>query len=66
MSLPKLKLAHMLERKGLSKRQFAKLLGVSYPAVFRYFRDGYDPKLSTLKRWAKVIECKIKDLYDEQ
>ena len=55
----------MLEKKGLSKRQFAKLLGVSYPAVFRYFRDGYDPKLSTLRRWAKVIECKIRDLYEE-
>ncbi|MEK7355239.1 MAG: helix-turn-helix transcriptional regulator [Bdellovibrionota bacterium] len=63
--MSKLKLAQMLEKKGLSKRQFAKLLGVSYPAVFRYFRDGYDPKLSTLKRWAKAIECKIRDLYDE-
>ncbi|MES2965382.1 MAG: helix-turn-helix transcriptional regulator [Bdellovibrionota bacterium] len=63
--MPKLKLSQMLERKGMSKRQFAKLLGISYPAVFRYFRVGYDPKLSTLKRWAKAIECKIRDLYDE-
>lgn len=63
--MPKLKLHLMLEKKGLSKRQFAKLLGVSYPAVFRYFREGYDPKLSTLKRWARVMECKIRDLYEE-
>lgn len=63
--MPRLKLQTMLEKKGLSKRQFAKLLGVSYPAVFRYFREGYDPKLSTLKRWARVIECKIRDLYEE-
>lgn len=62
----KLKLAAMLEAAKMSKRKFAKALGINYPDVFRYFRKGYDPKLSTLARWAKVLHCKIRDLYEEK
>lgn len=60
-----LKLAQVLERKKLSKRQFAILLGVAYSNVFRYFREGYDPKLSQLARWAEVLDVKISSLYSE-
>lgn len=63
--MPKLLLAEMLEKKGMSKRQFAKKLGKDYPAVFRYFRPEYDPKLSTIEAWAKVLGCRIRDLYEE-
>jgi transcriptional regulator with XRE-family HTH domain len=58
-------LRKILEKKRISKYQFAKLLGVHYPSVFRYFRKGYDPKLSMLERWAKAIGCRIRDLYKE-
>ncbi len=61
----KLRLAEVLQRKGLSKRQFAKRLKVNYSGVFRYFRKGYDPKLSTLEKWAKALKCRIRDLYSE-
>lgn len=62
----KLKLAEVLKKKRLSKRQFAKRLKVAYSSVFRYFRKGYDPKLSTLHKWAKVLNCRISDLYSEK
>lgn len=58
-------LADALKKKGLSKRQFAKKLGVPYQYVFRYFREGYDPKLSKLHDFAKAINVKITDLYRE-
>lgn len=62
----KLKLAAMLMLRKMSKRQFAKALGIDYADVFRYFRPGYDPKLSTLAKWAKVLRCKIGDLFQEK
>ena len=61
----KLKLAAILEKKKLSKYRFAQLLEIPTPSVFRYFRPGYDPKLSTLEKMAKVLEVKVKDLLDE-
>lgn len=61
----KLLLGSVLKKKGISKRQFAKRLGMHYHGVFRYFKDGYDPKLSTLAKWAKVIPCRVRDLYVE-
>jgi transcriptional regulator with XRE-family HTH domain len=63
--MAKLLLAEVLKKKGLSKRQFAKRLGKEYPTVFRYFREGYDPKLSVLEDWSKALGCRIKDLYEE-
>lgn len=58
-------LAEVLKKKGISKRRFAKMLGVQYAGVFRYFRPGYDPKLSTLTRWAKALKVKVRDLIKE-
>lgn len=58
-------LDEVLKKKKVSKRQFAKRLGMDYASVFRYFREGYDPKLSTLERFAKALDCRIRDLYEE-
>lgn len=63
--MAKLILDEILEKKGMSKRQFAKKLGKDYPGVFRYFREGYDPKLSSLEAWAKVLGCRVRDLVEE-
>lgn len=63
--MPTLRLAEALKRKKVSKRQFAKRLGLSYNNVFRFFRDGYDPKLSMLGKWAKALGVKISDLYTD-
>jgi transcriptional regulator with XRE-family HTH domain len=61
----KLTLAQALKKKKLSKRQFAKRLGERYNNVFRYFREGYDPKFSKMEEMAKAIGVKIKDLFKE-
>lgn len=63
--MAKVALSKILERKKLSKRQFAKMLQMDYPSVFRFFRPAYDPKFSTLERWAKILGIKIKDLIEE-
>ena len=63
--MPELRLAFILKKKKMSKRQFAKLLDMDYPTVFRYFRPGYDPKLSTLAKWAQVLDVKIRVLFRE-
>lgn len=41
------------------------MIGIDYPTVFRYFRPGYDPKLSTLHKWAKALKIKVRDLIKE-
>lgn len=56
-------LAKVLKKKRISKRQFAKRLGREYHTVFRYFKEGYDPKLSTLAEWAKALGVRISELY---
>jgi transcriptional regulator with XRE-family HTH domain len=63
--MAKLILKEVLIKKNVSKRQFSKRLGIPYKYVFRYFREGYDPKLSTLAAWAKALEVKISALYRE-
>jgi len=65
IGVAKLILKQALKRRGLSKRQFAKRLGIEYNNVFRYFREGYDPKLSSLTKWAKALGCKVRDLLEE-
>lgn len=63
--MAKLALAEMLRKRKLSKRAFAKRLGIDYHNVFRYFRPTVDPKLSTLTRWARAIGCRVRDLIRE-
>ncbi|MBI2604773.1 MAG: helix-turn-helix transcriptional regulator [Deltaproteobacteria bacterium] len=63
--MAKLLLDEALKRRGMSKRQFAKRLKIDYSSVFRYFRKGYDPKFSTLEKWAKVLGVKIRELFEE-
>ena len=63
--MAKLVVDKILKRKKMSKRQFAKLLGVEYRNIFRVFREGYDPKFSTMESWAKVLGIKVRDLFEE-
>lgn len=60
----KLKLAEALRRHGISKNEFARILGVPTPTVRPYFSAGYDPKLSTVVLWAEALGCKVEDLYE--
>lgn len=63
--MAKLKLDTLLAKKKISKYRFAQLLGLPTASVFRYFKPEYDPKLSTLEKWAKVLGLKIRDLFEE-
>jgi transcriptional regulator with XRE-family HTH domain len=60
-----LALAKALKKKRISKRQFAIRLGMRYENVFKLFRNGRNPKLSTLNKWAKIIGCRVRDLLEE-
>lgn len=64
--MAKLVLERVLKKKKISKYRFAQMLGVATPSVFRFFRPKYDPKLSTLEKWAEVLDVKIRDLYAEK
>lgn len=63
--MPTHRLAEVLEKKRLSKYELARRLGLKYGNVFRFFSEEYDPKLSMLRRWAKALKCKVRDLYAE-
>lgn len=61
----KLKLEEILKRRKISKRGFAKMLGIDYSNVFRFFREDYDPRLSTLEKWAETLGVRVRDLFQE-
>jgi len=61
----KLKLETILQKKKISKYRFAQMLGLPTSSIFRYFKPDYDPKLSTLEKWAKALELKVRDLLEE-
>lgn len=65
LQVTELRLEKILEKKGVSKRQFSKMLEEDESNVYRYFRDGYDPKLSTLKKWASKLKMKVGELVKE-
>jgi DNA-binding Xre family transcriptional regulator len=57
-------LGKVLKKKGISKRKFAKMLGIETKNVFRLFKKSANPKFSTLQTWAKLIGCKVRDLIE--
>ncbi len=63
--MAKVILEEVLKKKKISKRQFAKKLGVLYSNVFRIFRKNYDPKLSTIEEWARILNVKVSDLIED-
>lgn len=63
--MAKIRLAEVLKQKKMTKYKFAKLLGAETSNVSKYFKPGYDPKLSTLSKWADVIGVSVKDLVED-
>jgi transcriptional regulator with XRE-family HTH domain len=58
-------LAKILKEKKITKYRFAKLIGVEYSNTIRYFKSGYDPRLSTIEKWAKALDISVKDLIED-
>ena len=55
-------LADVLKKKRISKREFGRRLGIDPKNVFRLFKATADPRFSELRRYAKAIGCKVREL----
>jgi transcriptional regulator with XRE-family HTH domain len=58
-------LEKVLKKKKITKYRFAKMLGMETSNTARYFKPGYDPRLSTIERWAKVLNVSVRDLLED-
>ncbi|MGZ3747853.1 MAG: helix-turn-helix domain-containing protein [Pseudobdellovibrionaceae bacterium] len=51
-----------LDKRDLSMYKFARMLNVPTNTVLQYFKEGVDPRFSTVMKWAKALDCEIEDL----
>ena len=51
-------------RKGLSQRALARLSKISQVTIARIETGVYDPRLSTLRKLAKALKVKVRDLVE--
>ena len=58
-------LAKILKEKKITKYRFAKLIGSDYSNIVRYFKPDFNPRLSTLEKWADVLDISVKDLIED-
>jgi len=58
-------LAKILKDKKITKYRFAKLIGSEYSNTIRYFKPDFNPRLSTLEKWAEILDVSIKDLVED-
>lgn len=63
--MPRVNLDRILKRKKLSRRKFARLIGIDYKNVSRMFRPTFDPRLSSLASYAKRLGVRVRDLIEE-
>ena len=52
------------DRKNLSVTELSKLTGISRSTLNNIENGKYSPKLEQLERIAKVLGCRMSDLYD--
>jgi transcriptional regulator with XRE-family HTH domain len=60
-----LKLPIIRQRRGLSQRALAEIANVGHITIARLETGVYDPRLSTLRRLAKALNVRVRDLLDE-
>lgn len=60
-----LRLKELLRRKKISHRKFAEMIKIDRGTLARYLRGDGNPTLSTLEKFAKALNVKIKDLIKE-
>lgn len=63
--MAKVVLNKVLKKKNMTRYRFAKLLGKEYSGIVRYFKPGYNPRLTTLEEWSKVLDVSVKDLIED-
>ena len=62
--MPKLVLEKIRKKRKLSKREFSKRIKMPYKNVWRVFRPNHNPRFKDLIRYAKGLECKVRDLIE--
>jgi transcriptional regulator with XRE-family HTH domain len=60
------RLRSIREGKGVSLRGLKKLSGVAVATLARIEAEGYDPRLSTLRRIAKALGVTVAELIGER
>jgi transcriptional regulator with XRE-family HTH domain len=58
-------LEQVLKKKRVSKREFARKLGMDYRNTSRFYKPDANPRWSTLVEWARVLKVRVRDLIDE-
>ena len=56
------KIEKQRKKQGLSRRQLADKVGVTYEAIMHYEQGNREPKASILKKIATVLQCRMEDL----
>lgn len=65
LHMAKVILNKVLKEKKITKYRFAKMLKMESSNLTKVFKPGYDPKLSTLEKWAKALDCSVTDLIED-
>lgn len=63
--MAKIVLSKILKEKKITKYRFAKMLKMESSNLTKVFKIGYDPKLSTLEKWAKALNVSVIDLIED-
>jgi DNA-binding Xre family transcriptional regulator len=58
-------LAKVLKQKKMTKYRFAKLVGMDSSNLVKCFKPGYDPRLTTIAKWAEALDVSVKDLIED-
>lgn len=61
-----LDVARILDQKGWSQRQLAAELEKKSNDISRFFRPGFDPKLSLIIRIAEILEVDVRELFNPE
>jgi DNA-binding XRE family transcriptional regulator len=57
-------LRYHLAKKRMSQQELADLVGITKQSVSRYVKDAHVMSFETAYNIAKVLGCKMEDLYD--
>lgn len=52
------------EKKGLSVRELAKMVGISHPTIYKYEADQYEPRISHLKWLAQALDLTLLEIVE--
>lgn len=63
--LPRLKVAEAIEKSGLTYTEIAEALGMNYYNNITKWKAAENINFKTLSALALVLDCRIRDLYEE-